>query len=197
MIRRIFAPPTFLLAAFMFVLGALLTGAPALLAQGTPEAAGTPGAEPGYPVHIHSGTCADLGDVVHPLNDLTPIGDGMAANATPEAAMGMGGTPVADEGPIVAESTTIIDVTLDELMEGEYAINVHESAENMGNFIACGDVAVDETGDRTVIVPLQELNDSSFSGRATVTDNDDGTTTVTITMSTTNLAATPAASPSN
>ena len=63
------------------------------------------------PAHIHSGSCAELGDVVHPLDDVT---DGM--------------------------SETTVAAPLADLQEGEFAINVHESADAIQNYVACGDI---------------------------------------------------------
>lgn len=71
-----------------------LTGAPA-----TPQ-----------PAHIHSGSCAELGDVVHALADVT---DGTSETSVPAS--------VAD-------------------LQGDFAINVHESADAIQNYVACGDI---------------------------------------------------------
>jgi hypothetical protein len=73
-----------------------LTGAPA----DTPQ-----------PAHIHSGTCAELGDVVHPLANV--------------------------EG---GASETTVDAPLADLQGAAFAINVHESEEAIQNYVACGDV---------------------------------------------------------
>lgn len=62
-----------------------------------------------HPVHVHAGTCDELGDVEHPLTD---VEDGT--------------------------SETTIDVPLKELQDGEFAINAHESAEKIDNYVACG-----------------------------------------------------------
>lgn len=62
-----------------------------------------------HPVHVHAGTCDELGAVEHPLAD---VEDG--------------------------SSETTIDVGLEELQDGEFAINAHESAENIENYVACG-----------------------------------------------------------
>jgi hypothetical protein len=70
------------------------------------------GATGGQPVHIHFGTCDNLGEVAAPLTDID--------------ASGM--------------SETTVPLTLDELTSEEYAINAHESAENIGNYVACGDI---------------------------------------------------------
>lgn len=211
--KGIFAPASKMAAAFVFSVG-MAAGAPALHAQGTDDSAT-------HPAHVHDGTCADLGSVVYPLNDVTPLeqdpetimadatptdGDGMMMDATPEdehAGHGdmMDSTPAAGQDTMMAatpsagehgvvESTTIIEATLDELMEGEHALNVHESPENIENYIACGDVAGEREG-WSLEIEMQELNDSGYNGRATLVDNDDGTTTVTVTLTQTDLAATP------
>jgi hypothetical protein len=64
------------------------------------------------PAHIHDGTCADLKGVADPLTSAT---DG--------------------------KSTTMLKgVTIDQLLKGTYAINVHESAANLGKYVACGNI---------------------------------------------------------
>lgn len=63
------------------------------------------------PAHIHSGTCASLGDVVHPLTD---VQDGA--------------------------SETTVAAPLADLQAADFAINVHESAEAIQNYVACGDI---------------------------------------------------------
>ena len=70
---------------------------------------------------------------------------------------------------------------------------VHESAENIGNYIACGDLTVPAT-DGELHIDLKELNGSGYTGEAHLVDNGDGTTTVTVTlMMTGDEAATPVA----
>src|SRR5690242_8645597 len=67
------------------------------------------------PVHIHSGDCQNLGEVVQPLTDLTaPSGEarGQAARAT------MG-----------ESSFTNVPLTLDAILAADHAINAHLSAE--------------------------------------------------------------------
>lgn len=63
------------------------------------------------PVHIHSGTCEELGDVVFPLTNLE------------------GGT-----------SETTVDVSLEELQSGEFAVNAHASEEDIQTYVACGNI---------------------------------------------------------
>ena len=148
------------------------------------------GGEVAHPAHIHSGTCEELGDVVFPLNDVAPLGAGATPAAAPAASPAAGGA-----GEIVAESTSQVDASFEELLASEaYAINVHESAENIGNYIACGNLTGPAT-DGELLIDLEELNDSGYTGQAHLVDNGDGTTTVTVTLMTTGDAAgTPAAS---
>jgi hypothetical protein len=37
-------------------------------------------------------------------------------------------------------SETTVDLTIDELLGSQYAINAHESAENITEYVACGDI---------------------------------------------------------
>jgi CHRD domain-containing protein len=73
---------------------------------------GAPATTP-QPAHIHDGTCADLKGVVYPLSNVV-------------------------NG---ASTTTVPNVTIDKLLAGKYAINVHESAANLGKYVSCGDIA--------------------------------------------------------
>lgn len=193
---------TLLLTAVMFALGGFLT-ASGLSAQGTPAATGDDVAI-SHPAHIHSGTCQELGDVVFPLNDVSTGEVGAAPVASPvmigspvamaTAEVGLSGTPIATpdtaQGSIYAMSVTDVDASLDDILGAEHAINVHESAENIDNYIACGDITGEST-DGMLTIELQELNGSGFSGHALLADNGDGTTTVTVTLYD-NESATPA-----
>src|SRR5215213_9863747 len=64
-----------------------------------------------HPVHIHSGTCADLGDVVVPLEDVTPIGDQSQRTGASSAIP-------------IESSFSVVDMPLQEIIDGGHAINV-------------------------------------------------------------------------
>ena len=143
------------------------------------------GGEASHPAHIHAGTCEELGDVVFPLNDVAaPSAD---AEATPAASPAAAGA-----GDVVAESTTEVDASLDDILGTEHAINVHESAENIQNYIACGDLTGPAT-DGELRVELRELNGSGYTGEARLVDNGDGTTVTVTLMAVGGAAGTPAA----
>lgn len=64
-----------------------------------------------HPAHIHTGSCPTPGEVKYPLNNV-----------------------------VNGKSETVIEASLNELANDiPLAINVHESAANPSNYIACGD----------------------------------------------------------
>jgi plastocyanin len=111
-----------------------------------------------HPAHIHTGTCAELGDVVVPLTDVAHIG-GDAERTGATSAIPVKG------------SITVVDMPLQEIIDGGHAINVHLSADEIGTYIACGDiggaVTTDEGEDENeLVIGLGELNDSGHTGIA-------------------------------
>ena len=146
--------------------------------EATPVGEATPvaGAQVGdgpHPAHIHSGTCDELGDVVHPLEDVAePTGEEMGA---------AGGHPVKlSEG-------THLDVPLREILDGDHAVNVHLSADEIDEYIACGNVGgvvhERENGEgMEVTVGLAELNGSGHVGIAWLGDDGEGGTNVVVSL---------------
>ena len=198
--QRLLAPIALIVATFMLITG-LLVNAGAQNNPATPDTA-TPVADASHPAHIHQGTCDTLGDVIFPLNNVVVPNSSAALVADIASPIAeQEGTPVAS--PVAeaeaaqgnSESTTVVEVALDDIISGGHAINVHESVENVANYIACGDVTGTPEGGQLRIT-LNELNDSGFSGDALLQDMGDGTTTVTIVLTNSNApAATPEASP--
>ena len=133
---------------------------PVATPEATPEA--TPVAAVVHPAHIHSGTCEALGEVVHPLADVAEPAQPAPAGVIP-----------------VAVSVTRVEASLDEILGAPHAINVHQSYEEIGAYIACGNLGGTPTnGD--LLVGLMELNDSGYAGVAWLHDNGDGSTTVSV-----------------
>ena len=160
---------------------ALVIGGAGLSQQALAQDTSTPaadgheamGAKADHPAHIHFGTCAELGDVAFPLTNLTS-----GYEATPEGSVvGTPETALDTESESGATSSTDVEASLDDIIAGGHAINIHESVENIQNYIACGDVTGTPT-DGVLELELAELNGSGYTGTATLTDNGDGTTTV-------------------
>lgn len=79
-----------------------------------------------HPAHIHEGTCADL--------DPAPK------------------FPLVDASNDASETT--VPASLDTIRSAPHAINVHESAENIENYVACVDIPVSSgTGTGTTTTP--------------------------------------------
>jgi len=187
-------------AALALVTGLVLGTRVAAQDTGTPAAA--EGTEPAHPAHIHTGTCDAVGDVVYPLTDLAHPG----AAGSPEAGMDHEmGTPddtsatdeasAGEDMQVESESTTTVTTTFDDLLGAEHVINLHESEENIGTYIACGSITGEPSAEGVLEVTLDEQNASGVEGKATLTDNGDGTIDVHVQLW--NVMGTPVASPTS
>ena len=142
-----------------------------------------------HPAHIHEGTCDDLNPKpAFPLTNVSEMGmmEGMM-EGTPEAddaAMEMSEPMGAETAFGVETSFTMVDAPLEEIVEGGHAINLHQSKENVEEYIACGDIGgrietgpgMEEGG--TLVVGLGELNDSGYTGIAVLEGKGDQTEVV-------------------
>lgn len=63
------------------------------------------------PAHVHKGTCDELGAIAYALPNI-----------------------------VQGKSSTVVPVSLDELVKGTYAVNVHRSAKKLGEYVACGNI---------------------------------------------------------
>ena len=118
---------------------------------------------PARPAHIHSGHCAELGDVVVPLNDLTgPAGEAVGQT---------------DQATVAESSFTTVPITFDALLASDHAINVHLSGERIDTYIACGELGgvVNATG--ALVVGLREESISGYTGIAFLSPSVDGVST--------------------
>jgi hypothetical protein len=173
--RRRWTPAASLLAAV--AAGTLLVGGFAPVSAQDEE---------GHPAHIHEGTCDDLNPKpAFPLTNVSEMGmmEGMKEGASEDddAAMEMSEPMGAETAFGVETSYTMVDAALEEIVEGGHAINLHESKENVEEYIACGDIGgrietgpgMDEGG--TLVVGLGELNDSGYTGIAVLEGKGDQT----------------------
>ncbi len=77
------------------------------------------------PLHIHEGTCANLNPA--PAYPLQSVENGL--------------------------SSTVVEVTLDDLLAAPYAINGHKSAEEASVYVFCGDIFADTSQATTTAQP--------------------------------------------
>ena len=131
-----------------------------LVSMSAPLARGQEAGDAPHPAHIHSGTCDDLGDIVVPLSDVTEQTAGENFGAA--------------SAVLVKESETDVELPLGDILAAPHAINVHESAEAIQNYIACGDIG-GRVIDGDLVIGLRELNDSGHHGVAVLAGADAGT----------------------
>lgn len=144
------------LAALLVIGGAAIGGSP--LAVAAEEA------PPPRPAHVHRGTCENLEPgPAYRLDDLT-----VAAEPSPTAARAAPTIPT-------AVSVTTIDVPLSDLLADAYVVNIHESAAEAAEYIACGTIA-GEPGPNGLAVALAPHGPhGDFSGVAWLRPEDDRT----------------------
>ncbi len=94
--------------------GSGMSGSATLTAKGptTEILVEVTGATGNHPIHIHFGTCDQLGEVAYPLTNIGADG----------------------------RSLTIVDISVEDLLTGGYAINAHQSEEDIVSYVACGEV---------------------------------------------------------
>ena len=135
-----------------------------LLLGGAPASAH--GAD-GHPARIHAGSCEQLGAAEFPLVGVGATIDlDDAPLARPETV-----NPETTEPVMVSETT--IDMPLEEIVGGEYAVMVYESDEAMDG-VACGNIGGVMMGD-SLITALGELGDAGSSGFAMLRPEGDST----------------------
>ncbi|CAN5527011.1 hypothetical protein BH09CHL1_BH09CHL1_30390 [soil metagenome] len=109
-----------------------------------------------HPAHVHTGDCSAPGDVVAPLTNLT--GD-----------------------TTLASSDSPVELTLADMLATPHSIVVHESDENIGNYLACGNIA-GVTVDGELVIALGELNGSGYEGLAGIEPADAGGSEIWVTV---------------
>ena len=131
-------------------------------------------AAPPHPAHIHEGTC----DTLNPnpqatLDDVTKRK--LDDDKTPTSEDLKGSLTAAE----VEMSESEADISFDDVLATAHAINIHESADDIQNYIACGDIG-GLVADDKLFIGLRELNDSGYAGVAILEAADDDKTNVTI-----------------
>jgi hypothetical protein len=156
-----------------FALGAVLVGGLSIgsagLALAQDEAAAP---DVSHPAHIHAGTCDELDpNPAQPLNNIEPNlneDDNPDDDDNPNEPRG------SLTAPRVVYSETDVEMSLDDILATAYAINAHESDENVQNYIACGEIG-GVVVDGKLIVALGPQNDSGYSGIAILEEDGDNT----------------------
>jgi hypothetical protein len=125
-----------------------------------------------HPSHIHAGTCADLDpNPAQPLNNVEPRlneDDNPDDDDNPNEPLGV------LTAPRVLYAETDVEMSMDDLLATSYSINIHESDENIQNYIACGEIGGVVVDDK-LAVGLRPQNDSGYTGIAILEKDGDKT----------------------
>ncbi|HYJ13144.1 MAG TPA: hypothetical protein VEW66_06115 [Thermomicrobiales bacterium] len=173
------------LIAGTLLIGSLVgAGTSIALAQDEEETTG-----PSHPAHIHAGTCAEFDP--NPVAPLTNVEQRLNEDEEDNAPQGILTAPnvlysLSEEAELSFE---------DDVLAASHVIAVHESEENIQNYIACADIG-GVVVDGELSVAVQPMNDSGYSGIAVLEADDDGNVDVQIFLAepvSDEPAATPAA----
>ena len=163
-----------------YMIGVALVGSMILGGGGIALAAQTEEAtdSPSHPAHIHAGECATLDpNPAAPLNNVEP-----RLNDTD--AEGEDDNPNEPQGTLTAtmvlySDSEDVDMAFDDVLATSHSINVHESDEQIDQYIACGEIGGVVVDDELVIA-LHSMNDSGYTGIAILSKDDDGNVDVEI-----------------
>lgn len=142
-----------------------------------------------YQASINAGSCDALGDVVFELNEVTQADDaGTPAAPVNGAAVA---SPAAEGGEIggdIAESTTEVDASLEELVTEERVIVVYQGTDGTDTYLTCGAIT-GSSASGALQVELLEDSETGLSGTAMLTSgtDDDASTTVVILLTEGNI----------
>jgi hypothetical protein len=118
-----------------------------------------------YPVSIHQGTCQDL--VAQPVGPA--VDAGVAGRDVDDADAGDGFIGINAQLPVL-EASADYDGTLAYFTEAPHVVVIHESAEEFGTIIACGQIAGFEN-DRQLVFGIRGDTTSLVSGVAIIEEN--------------------------
>ncbi len=141
----------------------LLTSAIGGLTANAQDATPAAGGMAPHPVHIHTGNCDELGEVVVPLTDLVEP-EGERVGQRNRASQG-------------ATSFTSVPLPLDAILGADHAINAHLSADQIDVYIACGEIGGVVAPDGSLTIGLGEQEDSGYTGIAYLAPGADGAST--------------------
>ncbi len=114
--------------------------------------------------YVHEGTCDALGNKVDDIEDLEQDDEDEIW-----AVIGQDG----DQPDALWGEDDDVDMSLDELMSGEYVVTVHEDDDSDSAVIACGDISGDLDDQGGLLINLDEVDGSRYEGRAYLIPDDD------------------------
>jgi hypothetical protein len=124
-----------------------------------------------HPAHVHAGTCDDLEP--NPIVGLDNVEPRQNDPEDEDANNDVQGVLTASQ--MNWSRTDGLELSWDDMLATSHSVNVHESEENIQNYIACGEIGGINV-DGSMVIALHPMNDSGYSGIAIIrADGDDNT----------------------
>jgi plastocyanin len=122
------------------------------------------------------GTCEQPGQII---STLSPVSSTYDVDGVPMMVPGVVGAPDSIE---VEYSSTTLPVTLAQILQGQYIVDVKVSEEDQDNSVACGAIGGLMLGTSDLPFGIAPINNSGHYGTGWLHDNGDGTTTLSVTL---------------
>lgn len=129
-----------------------------------------------HPAHTQMGTCEQPGQII---STLSPVSSTYDVDGVPMMVPGVVGAPDSIE---VEYSSTTLPVTLAQILQGQYIVDVKVSEEDQENSVACGAIGGLMLGTSDLPFGIAPINNSGHYGTGWLHDNGDGTTTLSVTL---------------
>lgn len=147
---------------------------------------------PSLPAYIEAGDCTSLD--ANPAATLNPA-EPRAVDTDDDSAKEVVGILIAT--PVLASFSDELDLKFEDMVTESHSVTVHESQDNIQNYVACGEIGGNVVDDE-LVVALHATDDSGYTGIAILTKDGDGNVDVQLYLaepskSTPDTDATPAA----
>lgn len=129
-----------------------------------------------HPAYTQSGTCEQPGDVI---STLSPVSSTYDVDGVSMMVPGVVGSP---DGIEIEYSSTTLPVTLAQILQGQYIVDVKVSDDDQDHSVACGAIGGLMLGTSDLPFGIAPINNSGHYGTGWLHDNGDGTTTLSVTL---------------
>ena len=129
-----------------------------------------------HPAHTQEGTCEQPGAIV---STLSPVSTAYVVDGEPMVVPEVVGSP--NNVPVEYSSTTL-PVSLAQILDGQFIVDVKVSEDDQANSVACGDIGGLMLGTSDLPISMLPIGDSGHVGTAWLHDNGNGTTTLSIAL---------------
>lgn len=129
-----------------------------------------------HPAHTQSGTCQQPGEII---STLSPVASTYDVDGVSMMVPGNVGSP---DGIEIEYSSTTLPVSLAQILQGQYIVDVKVSEDDQSHSVACGAIGGLMLGTSDLPFGIAPIDQSGHYGTGWLHDNGDGTTTLSVTL---------------